>query len=303
MRRLANVEMRLLQIFATIVDCNGLSNAQAALNIAPSTLSGHLAALEARLGSKLCERGRGGFRLTAEGEETYRAAQALFRAVEGFEAAMRRTHGRARGRLRLGAIDTLADSPAVNLPAALAAFCAARPDVFLDVEILQADALLAAVQEGRRDLVIGPAPHKPAALAYVALPVEKHRLYCGRAHPWFARPDAEIAQADLARAPFSVRAYRYFDDTYRLGGAAPAASVSNMEAQEILILSGRFIGYLPEHAGERRAAQGLMRAIRPNDWTMTSAFFAIWDDARGPLADKRAFARCLKAAAKQPETP
>jgi len=87
MRRLANVEMRLLQIFATIVDCNGLSNAQAALNIAPSTLSGHLAALEARLGSKLCERGRGGFRLTAEGEETYRAAQALFRAVEGFEAA------------------------------------------------------------------------------------------------------------------------------------------------------------------------------------------------------------------------
>jgi hypothetical protein len=40
-------------------------------------------------------------------EETYSAAQELFRSLEGFGAAMARVHGRQRARLRLGVIDTV----------------------------------------------------------------------------------------------------------------------------------------------------------------------------------------------------
>ena len=89
MRRLSDVDLRLLRIFSTIVDCNGFRNAQIALNMAQSTLSKHLTTLDARLGSRLCERGRGGFRLTLEGEETYRAAQDLMRAVRPREWSLR----------------------------------------------------------------------------------------------------------------------------------------------------------------------------------------------------------------------
>ena len=108
MKRLSDVDLRLLRIFTTIVDCNGFRNAQLALNMAQSTLSTHLTTLEARLGSRLCDRGRGGFRLTLEGEETYRAAQDLFRSIEGFGSRMKRVHGREEARLRLGVIDTVA---------------------------------------------------------------------------------------------------------------------------------------------------------------------------------------------------
>ena len=126
MTRLSDVDLRLLRISSTIVDCNGFRNAQIVLNMAQSTLSTHLTTLEARLGSRLCEPGRGGFRLTLEGEATYRAAQDLFRSIEGFGARM---HGREEARLRLGVIDTVASFAALALPQAIAEFSATHPQV------------------------------------------------------------------------------------------------------------------------------------------------------------------------------
>lgn len=107
---------------------------------------------------------------------------------------------------------------------------------------------------------------------------ERHALHCGSGHPWFAREDATITQADLAETRFSVRAYRYFDDVYRFGGSQPGASVSSMEAQEAMILSGRFVGYLPRHQGEPWVEVGMMRAVRPGDWNDRSVFSAAYDE-------------------------
>ncbi len=60
MPNVANVDLRLLRVFATIVECQGFSAAQAELNISQSTISNHMLALEERLKCKLCQRGRGG---------------------------------------------------------------------------------------------------------------------------------------------------------------------------------------------------------------------------------------------------
>lgn len=298
MRRLSDVDVRLLRIFTTIVDCNGFPNAQIALNMAPSTVSSHLSALEARLGSRLCERGRRGFRLTRTGEETYRAAQDLFRSIEGFGATMARVHGREQARLRIGVIDTVETFGALDLAGAIGAFSAEHPEVFLDLEIMPPEQLQRAVVEGRRDLVVGPAFRAGPALAYRELAVEQHRLYCGRGHPWYARADAGITLADFQDARFSVRAYQYFDDTYKLGGVRASASVTNMEAQVILILSGGFVGFLPDHCGEARVTEGLMRAVRPRDWNLSSRFALAYEPATGPQMLKRSFAEDLARAAR-----
>ena len=55
-----------------------LAAAQALLNVSESTVSTHMHDLETRLGLRLCQRGRGGFRLTADGEAVYRSARELF---------------------------------------------------------------------------------------------------------------------------------------------------------------------------------------------------------------------------------
>lgn len=296
MKRLSDVDLRLLRIFTTIVDCNGFRNAQIALNMAQSTLSTHLATLEARLGSRLCDRGRGGFRLTLEGEETYRAAQELFRSIEGFGARMKRVHGREEARLRLGVIDTVASFAELALPGALAAFSAAHPQVFIDFEVMPPEQLQRALVEGRRDVVIGPAFQAGPSLAYRDLATEEHRLYCGRDHPWFDLDDAAITLAGFNDVHLAVRAYQYFDDTYKLGGVRASASVTSMEAQEILVLSGAFVGFLPVHCAARHLARGAMRAVRPRDWNLRSRFVAAYAPDTGAGALKNDFAACLLAA-------
>lgn len=296
MRRLSDIDLRLLRIFATIVDCNGFRNAQIALNMAPSTLSAHLTTLEARLGSRLCERGRGGFRLTQAGEETYRSLQDLFRAIESFDSRMRRLSGGGQERLRLGVIDTVVSFRELALTRAVASFGTAHPQAFVDVEVLSPEHLQRALLEGRRDLVIGPGLQPGPSLVHRELAVEEHRLYCGRGHPWFTRADSDISLQDVRDARLSVRAYRYFDDTYKLGGARASASVTNMEAQLILILSAGFVGFLPDHCAEPHLAAGAVRAVKPREWILRSRFVLAYEPEGGPQALKRAFADRLAQA-------
>lgn len=295
MRRLGTSDLRLLRIFTTVVDCNGFGNAQVALGLSQSTLSSHMSRLEAQLGTRLCRRGRRGFKLTRTGEETYRAALDLFRSIAAFESRMGRVHGRESERLRVGAIDSLVRSRDVSLPGAIAAFGEANPEVAIDLETMPASGLEKAVSEGTRDVVVGPLSRTLPKLTYVTLHEERHALHCGRDHPWFGRDDATITQADLAEARFSVRAYRYFDDVYRFGGVQPGASVSSMEAQEAMILSGRFVGYLPRHQGEAWVEAGDMRAVRPGDWSDRSAFCAAYDGHSERRGLKERFVAALTA--------
>lgn len=303
MRRLSDVDLRLIRIFCTLADCNGFPGAQIALNMAQSTLSTHVAALEGKLGSKLCERGRGGFRLTPAGEETYAAAQQLFRHIERFEAAMDRVHGRQTARLRIGLVDAVATFDALGLPVALGRFAERHPEVLIELETDTPAGLQKSLLSGARDIVIGPSFQPMPGLDYSELAAETHHLYCGRRHPWFGRDDAGIGQADFLRAAFSVRSYMHFDDTYRLGRVTARATVGSMEAQELLILSGAFVGFLPDHRGALWARDAEMRAVKPREWSFRSRFYLAHDPRREGATLCRAFLGILGSAHRDGRVP
>ena len=65
--RLSDLDLRLVRVFLAVVDASGVSAAQMTLNVGSSTISTQLATLETRLGFRLCDRGRGGFKLTPKG--------------------------------------------------------------------------------------------------------------------------------------------------------------------------------------------------------------------------------------------
>ena len=71
--QLSHSDLRLLNIFKEVVECNGVTPAQEKLSKNKATISIALSDLETRLGFSLCQRGRGGFKLTSEGEVIYRA--------------------------------------------------------------------------------------------------------------------------------------------------------------------------------------------------------------------------------------
>lgn len=272
----------------TLVEAGGFAEAQIALNLSTSTLSTHLATLEHKLGGELCKRGRAGFRLTSFGRSVYAAAKKLFDDIETFEARIGRDKGQLVGRLRLGIVDGIISHPKLALQSALDRFMADAAGVFIELRLGTPQQLEQAVSEGIHDLVIGPFSQKAPGIAYVPLHNEPHGLYCGAGHPLFTMPQNEIGEEEIGEAMFSVRGYRYLDDLYRANHPRASASVLQMEAQAMMILSGRFIGFLPCHIADQWVGQKKMRRLRPDAYSFASQHFAAFrrGDRDHPLLAK-----------------
>jgi DNA-binding transcriptional LysR family regulator len=298
MRRLDNIDLRLLRVFVTLAEAQGFAEAQFALNLSASTLSTHLAALERKIGGRLCDRGRGGFRLTPFGEATYKSAKQLFADLESFSQRIGQQRGQLVGRLRIGIVDGVLSSPELGIQTAIGRFMARAADVTIDLMLGTPLDLERAIADGQRDIVIGPFSQRAPSVAYVPLHREPQALYCGREHALFAVPAAEIDEEAIARSAFSVRAYRNLDDLYRVNHPRASATVMQMEAQSMLILSGHYLGFLPRHIGEGFVERRLMRAIRPEIYGYDSQHFAAMRRGEASSALLRAFVPELKRQAR-----
>ena len=115
-----------LAIFATVAATGSLTASARKLHVSQPALSRELKAFESRLGVTLFERHAKGMRLTQAGEELNRYAVRLFELERTAESAMREIAGALRGRLTLGASNTIGT---YVLPAVLAVYRRQRPRV------------------------------------------------------------------------------------------------------------------------------------------------------------------------------
>lgn len=261
-------DFRLLQLFTRIVEHGGFTQAQAALNLGQSTISTQMAALEQQLGVRLCHRGRGGFRLTEEGERVHRAAQRLFSATSDFQGEVASLRGGLAGDLALYVVDNIATNPACKLPRAIERFTrrSARAKLIVTVDV--PDNIELAVLDGRCHVGIGSFFHHSAGLRYEPLFLERQVLVCGRKHPLFAQPDEALTVEAVSRHPFIAHGYAQ----QQILDVPPSGSAFHMEAVALLVLSGRYIGYLPAHQAAHWVERGEMRELLPAQLSYAARF-------------------------------
>jgi DNA-binding transcriptional LysR family regulator len=274
MRRLDNIDLRLLRVFVALAEAGSFTGAQIALNLSQSTLSTHIAALERTLGGALCLRGRRGFRLTPFGDATLTAARQLFADIDAFQKRVGQSNDRLVGRLSIGIVDGVISSPILSLQGPIQRTIKAAPEVYIDLKLGTPHELEQWVTEGQRDVVVGPFVKQGPGVVYVPLYREAHALYCGQAHALFKIDKPEVAQIETSL--FSVRSYRQLEDLYRVNHPRASANVIHMEAQAMLILSGQYIGFLPRHIGDGYVKAGQMRALRPQTYQFLSQHFAAY---------------------------
>ena len=89
-------------------------------------------------------------------------------------------------------------------------------------------------------------------------------LYCGAGHPLFDLPHSEIGQDRIREATWAGRGYLEESRPLEL---VPKATSHSMEGLAILVLSGRFIAYLPRHYAAQWERMGRMREIEPDRLT------------------------------------
>ncbi|HOP18518.1 MAG TPA: LysR family transcriptional regulator [Parvularculaceae bacterium] len=264
-------EIKLLRLFRTIVNCGGFTMAQSELNVSQSTISTQMAQLESRLGVRLCERGHGVFRLTPEGEQVLAAADRLFAALEDFRNDISEAKENLAGELRLGIMDnsiTDANSP---LSETLSRFALSAPDVFVNVFIGGMADLEERVLDGRLHTAIAFTSRCISGLIYTPLYEEQHTLYCGRRHPFFSLTDDEISKEDLQAADFVGWGYKIPKVAVQLPlNFNEVAASSYMEGVAYLVLSGRYIAYLPSHYAQIWVDKGEMRPLFEDVYSATA---------------------------------
>lgn len=287
---LSDIDLRLLRVFQSVVRHNGFSAAQDDLGLTQATISNHMGQLEARLGMRLCERGRRGFYLTDNGKMIYDAALNLFSSIDSFRSIVGSARGELLGELQFGTVDAMYTNADLNLPATLKDFSDLAPRVTIHTDIASPQGLLQGLLDERYHVVLGPIVRRPTSVKSWSLVGEEQSLYCGVGHSLFEQDDAVISVQELKNHPFAGRSYTSEDDldiSFNWGAVS-----SHMESTAILILSGNFIGYLPTHYAAQWEQAGEMRKILPDQTSyVDQMYLAYRRQERNSVA--RHFVECV----------
>lgn len=289
MSRLDTVDLRLLRVFATVVEARGFTAAQTILNVSGSTISNQITALETRLGVKLCQRGRAGFKLTEDGELIFSEAQKLFSAIDSFDLRSSALRARIRGSLVIGLLDNMISDERVPIAELIKQFTSGMRDVQLSIEMKSPNELLRDILDGRIHVAIGSFPRILLGPVYVKLYEETHFFYCARGNPLFDLPADTISLELISGQRLISRGYWGTRDTKQFGGARGSATVNNMEAAAQLILSGEYVGYLPQHYAAQWVAAGRMKALMPAELTYDAPFDVVFNQGVERLTPAKLF--------------
>lgn len=270
---------KLLRIFVAVARHHGFAKAQQELNLTLSAISTYMSQLEAQLGFQLCQRGRGGFALTEKGELMLAESVRLLGEIEGFGAYAESLKGNLSGSLKVGVIDSTVTDAMLPLPQAVGVFCQRYPAVHLSLLVKSPYDLLDGVQSNALDLVIGFFPTRPSGLVFQPLYREQQWLYCSDHHPLYR--ERNVSEAEVSEMSVVRRSYWSQSELSRHGFKHSVATVDSMEAQLILILSGGYVGYLPEHYAQPWVDQGRLRVLLPSAFGFQSPFSLVSRRGRG----------------------
>lgn len=295
--QLGDVDLRLLRVFRQVVEAGGISAAELGLNIGRSTISRHIKDLEIRLGMTLCRRGRAGFSLTDEGAQIYRATLNLLGSLESFRAEVNDVHRQLSGTLSIALFDKTAGNPNSQIHQALALFDDMAPEVTLEIYVEPLNIIEKGVMDGRFQLGIVPAHRESASLVYQPLFLEQMYLYCGKYHPLFAQDDTVLSNSQVLQ--YKYAGLGYHSPNMEIGqqlNMVRSATVYDQEAIVHFLMSGRYLGYLPEHYAADLVARGEARAIARETFQYLCKFMAISRRSPKPSRIVECFLQCLTEA-------
>ena len=265
----SDAELRQLRVFCVVVAAGGLSPATAELQSDLSTVSRQFKELEARVGTRLAQRGRGGFALTPAGEHFHQAALQLLASLQSFRDDVADLAQRGGAALRLGIVDALLTASSAiedgGLPRALAACVDGVPGLALQLVTLRPIEIERRLLAGELDAGILAAHAPPAGLQHQRLFAEASSLYVAPGHPWFERSDDELTLAELERIacvvdPFSIDLPPPLRAAALRGGHTRADSI---EGAALLASTGRFGAFLPDHLVAATAPLSKLRRVNP----------------------------------------
>ncbi len=258
-------DLKLLRIFVSVVEHGGFAAAEAALGVTRSTISVHMSNLESRMNLKLCLRGRGGFSLTEDGQAVYRAVIDLFDSLNDFSLLVGTLGKELSGELVILCADQLDSAKQQKMAQVVAKIVEQYPNLHIVLDNDTLSNIEKALLKGKAHVGIFPGYQQIEGLNYQPLHSEPVFLCAGKAHPLFNKVDTQISEQDLAATP-AIHPGIDIDTEGRnqLQKLNLCAKSYQFDTRKALVLSGKYIGYLPQSAIQQELNQGEIRIIQPN---------------------------------------
>jgi len=291
--QVGDYEIKQLKVFKTVVDCGGFSAAETSLNIGRSTISLHISNLESRLNLVLCRRGRAGFSLTEEGVIIYKMTENLIESLDEFRTTVNNLNSSLTGKLRIALSDKVSLDPRSHFPELIQRFSMEALDVSITTNISSMSNIERMILNDEADIGFIPYHRKLDGLDYVHLYSDNCYLYCGKSHPLSSLSEKEQSeQADIFPATHA--------------GLKPHEAVSHQishmnltaisyfyDSRLALILSGQYIGFLPEVYAQPYLDKGDIAVVAPNERSYTLGVAVISKKTAQPNKPRELFLKVL----------
>jgi DNA-binding transcriptional LysR family regulator len=229
-------DLRSLRIFCSVAQANGFAAAEKQLNMSKASISRHIREVEETLGARLCERGPSGFVLTHAGKVALELARDALKSLERIRPEIDAVRGVLSGTLSIGMVEHILCDEGCHVPEALAALKERAPDVNIELTVMTFDGLDLALRERRVQVAIRGMYRREAGFHYQPLFIERHRLYVARRR-----------MRDASTLPLVYRSQPFVHEALNTLGMERGPTASGLEAVAMLVLSGHYVGLLPQY--------------------------------------------------------
>ncbi|MDR5839405.1 LysR family transcriptional regulator [Caballeronia sp. LZ034LL] len=228
-------DLRSLRIFCSVAQANGFAAAEKQLNMSKASISRHIREVEDTLGARLCERGPSGFVLTHAGKVALELARDALMSLARIRPEIDAVRGVLSGTLAIGMVEHIVSDEGCHLPEALASLKELAPDVSVELRVMTFNELDLALRERRVQVAIRGMYRREAGFHYLPLFIERQQLYVARR-----------SLRDAAALPLVYRSQPFVHEMLNTLGMARGPSASGLEAVAMLVLSGHYVGLLPQ---------------------------------------------------------
>jgi DNA-binding transcriptional LysR family regulator len=260
------VDIDQIETFLAVGTFGGFRRAAAALRVTQPAVSARIKALEAALGARLFERGRGGLAPSAAGRALRPHAEQVLDAVARARQAVQALRPTSAGALQIAAALSICT---YLLPGVLQRFRAARPRVLVAVRSGHSKEVLEMVLRGDVELGLARSLHHPA-VETVSLGDDPLVLVQDRGEPLV--PGRRVRLEEVADRPLVFFDRGSSDWTlthglFRRAGLVPNVTleVETIETAKRMVERGLGLAFLPHLAVAPELRSGALTAIEITD--------------------------------------
>ena len=260
------ITLNKLKVLALVVEYGSVTQAADHLYVAQPVVTAHLRSLEERVGAKLVYREGRGIQLTEAGRVVHAWAADILRRTEELSRHLDGLTDGNRGSAVVGASMTIGS---YSLPAILAAFRLARPQVQVRMDILDPDHVIPETESGKNDFAVVLVRVDPSSSGLTAelIGAEEFVLVTGRdsGPPGPTVSAKELDEISFVEAQEGSQRRRHADAALAKAGITSrdvAIEFGHPEAMKRAVMSGLGVSLMYRSSVAAELESGALREIQ-----------------------------------------